>query len=216
MPNKSDEAADIDVVRRVLAGDVNAFEKLVARYQAYVFSIVRKHVPPENVEAVAHDIFVRAYRSLPGYGQKSQFAKWLAGISVRTCAIFLLGAMAGALATGLVVKHRVETFHEKGPPPIKPLFMQRLSHHLELNPEQKIAVSEILEDNQQKLGELRKTYKPRMRQIFSDCFNRIQVQLTPIQQERFESLQEKFPRMIPHRPFNHRPHHRPPHPENRY
>ena len=88
MPNKSDEAADIDVVRRVLAGDVNAFEKLVARYQAYVFSIVRKHVPPENVEAVAHDIFVRAYRSLPGYGQKSQFAKWLAGISVRTCAGF--------------------------------------------------------------------------------------------------------------------------------
>jgi len=208
MPKKSADATDIDVVRRVLAGDVNAFEKLVTRYQAYVFSIVRKHVPLENVEAVAHDIFVRAYRSLPGYGQQSEFAKWLAGIS----AIFLLGALTGALATGLVVKHRIETFHEKGPPPIKPLFMQRLSRHLELNPEQKIAVADILEDTQQKLGELRKTYKPRMRQIFSDCFNRIQSQLTPIQQERFQSLQEKFPRMMPHRPFKHRP----PPPENRH
>ncbi len=88
MPKESAEATDIDVVRRVLAGDVNAFEKLVARYQAYVFSIVRKHVPAENVESVAHDIFVRAYRSLPGYGQQSEFAKWLAGISVRTCAGF--------------------------------------------------------------------------------------------------------------------------------
>ncbi|HMA84857.1 MAG TPA: RNA polymerase sigma factor [Desulfosalsimonadaceae bacterium] len=88
MPKKSADATDIDIVRRVLAGDVNAFEKLVTRYQAYVFSIVRKHVPLENVEAVAHDIFVRAYRSLPGYGQQSEFAKWLAGISVRTCAGF--------------------------------------------------------------------------------------------------------------------------------
>jgi len=88
MPKKSPDATDIDVVRRILAGDVNAFEKLVARYQAYVFSIVRKHVPSENVEAVAHDIFVRAYQSLPGYGQQSEFAKWLAGISVRTCAGF--------------------------------------------------------------------------------------------------------------------------------
>ncbi len=88
MPHKSAEPTDADVVRRVLAGDVNAFEILVARYQAYIFSIVRKHVPMENVEAVAHDIFVRAYRSLPKYQQKSVFSKWLAGISVRACADF--------------------------------------------------------------------------------------------------------------------------------
>ena len=88
MPYKSAEPTDVDVVRRVLAGDVNAFEILMARYQAYVFSIVRKHVPMENVEAVAHDIFVRAYRSLPKYQQKSVFSKWLAGISVRACAAF--------------------------------------------------------------------------------------------------------------------------------
>ena len=88
MPQTPAEATDIDVVRRVLAGDVNAFEILVVRYQAYVFSIVRKHVPAQNLEAVAHDVFVRAYRSLPKYQQKGEFSKWLAGISVRTCAGF--------------------------------------------------------------------------------------------------------------------------------
>lgn len=128
-------------------------------------------MPKAHVEAVAHDIFVRAYQSLPGYRQKSELSKWLAGIS----AIFLLGALTGALVTGLVVKHRIETFQEKGPPPIKPLFMDRLFRHLELNPEQKIAVADIPENTQQKLGRLRKTYKRRMREIFSDCFSRVQA-----------------------------------------
>jgi|SRR6056297_253953 len=88
MPHKSAEPTDRDVVRRVLAGDINAFEVLVARYQAYVFSIVGRHVPTQNVEDVAHDVFVRAYRSLPKYQQKSGVSQWLRGIAVRTCADF--------------------------------------------------------------------------------------------------------------------------------
>ena len=137
--------------------------------------------------------------------------KAIAGIS----AIFILGALTGALGTSLVVKHRIETLHEKGPPPIKPILMDRLSRHLKLSPEQKIAVAKILEETQQALGELRQNYKPRMREIFSDCSSRIQAQLSPIQQKRFRQIEEKFPRMMPHKPFKRGLHHGPPPPESR-
>ncbi|MBS3758988.1 MAG: hypothetical protein KGY61_10030 [Desulfobacterales bacterium] len=135
-----------------------------------------------------------------------KFLKAIAGIT----AIFILGVLTGILGTGLVVKHRIETFHEKGPPPIKAMFMERLSHQLELNPEQKIRIEAILEDTQKDLNRVRQTFRPRIKQVFSTCFNRIEAQLTPIQQKRFKAMQERFPRFMPHPPFKKQPHHRPP------
>lgn len=87
-PENHAEEADMDVVRRVAAGDVNAFEILVNRYRRHVFSIVGRHVPPPDVEAVAHEVFVQAFQSLSGYRAESGFSKWLAGICIRTCAGF--------------------------------------------------------------------------------------------------------------------------------
>lgn len=148
--------------------------------------------------------------------------KAIAGIS----AIFILGAAVGALGTSLVVKHRVETFHEKGPPSIKPLFMDRLSNHLELTAEQEAAVSDILESTQKELTALRRDFRPRVKVIFSDCFDRIETQLTPIQKKQLQSMEENFPRFMHpghprrtprhshHGPSERRPHHRPPPPEN--
>ena len=40
-----DRDEDSEVIRRVLAGEVNAFEVLIDRYKARVFSIVANHVP---------------------------------------------------------------------------------------------------------------------------------------------------------------------------
>ena len=82
------ETPDEDVVRRVAAGDVNAFEILVERYRGFVFAIVGRHVPAAEVEALAHEVFVEAFRSLAGYRSEGAFSNWLAGVCVRTCAGF--------------------------------------------------------------------------------------------------------------------------------
>jgi hypothetical protein len=124
--------------------------------------------------------------------------KAIAGIS----ALLLLGAAAGSLGTGLFVKNRIETFREKGPPPITPLVMERLGRHLELNPEQRQAVKNILEDAQQDLGRLRQEFRPRVSAIFSECFRRIESELTPIQQKRFQRVKNRFPRFL--RPIHRR------------
>jgi len=85
MPYKSDESSDSTIIQNVISGDVNAFEILLERYQSYVFSIVRKHVPTSHADEVAHEVFIRAYQGLSGFSGKSGFKQWLAGISVRTC-----------------------------------------------------------------------------------------------------------------------------------
>ncbi|MDM8526242.1 RNA polymerase sigma factor [Desulfococcaceae bacterium HSG8] len=80
-----DSSSDAEIVRRVIEGDVNAFERLLTKYKNYVFKIVNKHVPYDQVEEIAHDVFVRAYQSLPKFKKKNSFRQWLAAIAVRTC-----------------------------------------------------------------------------------------------------------------------------------
>ncbi|HTK87586.1 MAG TPA: RNA polymerase sigma factor [Nitrospiraceae bacterium] len=76
---------DAEVIRRVVAGEVDLFEELLLRYQEHVGRIVAGHVPREMIEEVAHDVFVRAYTSLPTYSFRTPFSHWLSTIAVRSC-----------------------------------------------------------------------------------------------------------------------------------
>ena len=78
-------ASDIEIVRQVLDGNVNAFELLLKKYQDHVLKIVKKHIPYEQIEETAHDVFIRAYQSLPTFKNTSNFKHWLSSIAVRTC-----------------------------------------------------------------------------------------------------------------------------------
>ena len=55
------------------------------RYQDHVGRIVAGHVPREMIDEVAHDVFVRAYTSLPTYSFRTPFSHWLSTIAVRSC-----------------------------------------------------------------------------------------------------------------------------------
>lgn len=55
------------------------------RHQEHVARIVAGHVPREMVDEVAHDVFVRAYTSLPTYSFRTPFSHWLSTIAVRSC-----------------------------------------------------------------------------------------------------------------------------------
>lgn len=85
MQNDTVRFNDIDIIRRVIDGDVNAFESLLIKYKEHVLRIVSRHIPHYQVEETAQNVFVRAYQSLPTFKQKSGFKQWLSGIAVRTC-----------------------------------------------------------------------------------------------------------------------------------
>ena len=80
-----DDLVDSQIIRQVLEGQVDAFEILLKRYQHQVFQIVGGHVPRAMVPEVASEVFIRAYKALPGYEGRNTFGSWLTGIAVRCC-----------------------------------------------------------------------------------------------------------------------------------
>lgn len=82
MPSQPDDAA---LIKRIVEGDVEAYEPLVKRYQAHVAGIVARKVPYDSVAEVSHEVFVRAYVSLSGYQGRKPFKGWLSTVAVRAC-----------------------------------------------------------------------------------------------------------------------------------
>ena len=85
MNNGSCDPDDSEIVHQVVAGNVNAFEHLLKKYQNYVLGIVKKHMPYDQVRDVTQDVFIRAYQSLRTFKGDSSFEQWLSTIAVRTC-----------------------------------------------------------------------------------------------------------------------------------
>ena len=82
------EATEAELIARVRAGEVNAFEPLITRHRQQVLAIAARHVPAAEVAATAQDVFVRAFLSLKGYRAEQPFGHWLARIAVRACCDF--------------------------------------------------------------------------------------------------------------------------------
>ncbi|MFH1038151.1 MAG: RNA polymerase sigma factor [PVC group bacterium] len=76
---------DREIIEEIRSGNVDAFEKLIVRYENRVFAIVSRHLPADKAAETAHDVFCRAYRSLGGYRPEKPFEHWISKVAVRTC-----------------------------------------------------------------------------------------------------------------------------------
>lgn len=75
---------DIHLIQAVLQGNQSAFRTLVERYQSYVFTIAFKVLKNrEQAQEVAQDVFIKVYRMLGSFQQKSKFSTWLYTIAYR-------------------------------------------------------------------------------------------------------------------------------------
>lgn len=79
------------LVERAVAGDQNAFELLVIKYQRRIQRLIGRMVRDVDlVEDIAQETFIRAYRALHQFRGDSQFYTWLYRIAVNTAKKFLL------------------------------------------------------------------------------------------------------------------------------
>lgn len=78
--------SDAAVVRRVLAGDTEAYALLVERYyQRCARYAVRVIGNREDAEEAVQDTLLRAFRSLDRYEERGQFTSWLFRILANQC-----------------------------------------------------------------------------------------------------------------------------------
>jgi RNA polymerase sigma-70 factor, ECF subfamily len=82
--------ADAQLVERVQAGDQQAFNLLVTKYQRRVIRLVSRLVrDPAEVEDITQEAFIKAYRALPNFRGESAFYTWLYRIAVNTAKNYL-------------------------------------------------------------------------------------------------------------------------------
>lgn len=79
------EVTDKQLVARVQKGDSRAFDMLVLKYQHKIFSLIARYVnDADEVQDVAQEAFIKAYRALPRFRGDSAFYTWLYRIAINT------------------------------------------------------------------------------------------------------------------------------------
>lgn len=81
----SESDQDWAIVRRVQAGDVGAFDKLILKYRERLYSVVYNLTSNhEDANDLTQEAFIKAFRSINKFKFKSSFFTWLYRIGVNT------------------------------------------------------------------------------------------------------------------------------------
>lgn len=86
-------APDVDqqLVERVQKGDKRAFDLLVLKYQHKIFAVISRFIRDHaEVQDVAQDAFIKAYRALPNFRGDSAFYTWMYRIAINTAKNYLV------------------------------------------------------------------------------------------------------------------------------
>jgi len=76
---------DQQLVARVQKGDPRAFDLLVLKYQHKIFGLISRYIQDaDEVQDVAQEAFIKAYRALPRFRGDSAFYTWLYRIAINT------------------------------------------------------------------------------------------------------------------------------------
>ena len=108
-----DREADQVLVERVQRGDKQAFGLLVAKYQRKLIRLLSRMIRDSaEVEDVAQEAFIKAYRALPSFRGESAFYTWLYRIGINTAKNFLAGQGRRAPTTTDFANEEAESFEE--------------------------------------------------------------------------------------------------------
>jgi RNA polymerase sigma-70 factor (ECF subfamily) len=111
----SERETDQLLVERAQAGDQRAFEVLVAKYQRKVARLLSRFVrDPAEVEDVAQEAFIKAYRALPSFRGDSAFYTWLYRISINTAKNYLVAQGRRAPTSTEFDAEEAEVFEDAG------------------------------------------------------------------------------------------------------
>lgn len=87
----SEREVDQLLVERAQRGDKQAFGLLVSKYQRKLGRLLSRLIrDPAEVEDVAQEAFIKAYRALPSFRGESAFYTWLYRIGVNTAKNYLV------------------------------------------------------------------------------------------------------------------------------
>lgn len=109
----SEREIDQVLVERAQRGDKHAFEQLVQKYQRKLARLLSRFIrDPAEVEDVAQEAFIKAYRALPSFRGDSAFYTWLYRIGTNTAKNFLVAQGRRAPTSTSYDSEEAETFDD--------------------------------------------------------------------------------------------------------
>ena len=85
MTAQNAQDTDQQLVARVQKGDKRAFDLLVLKYQHKIFAIISRFIKdPVEVQDVAQEAFIKAYRAMGNFRGDSAFYTWIYRIAINT------------------------------------------------------------------------------------------------------------------------------------
>jgi len=110
-PKLHDSLSDVEIVRRVLAGESSLFELILRRYNQRIYRAVRAIVRDESeVEDVMQHAYVNAYTHLHQFAERASFTTWLTRIAINE-------ALARVRPWGLTNDTVMDTIESRAPDP---------------------------------------------------------------------------------------------------
>jgi len=112
-PLLGERQIDQVLVERAQSGDKHAFELLVVKYQRKLARLLSRFIrDPAEVEDVAQEAFIKAYRALPSFRGDSAFYTWLYRIGINTAKNFLVSQGRRAPTSTGFDAEEAETFDD--------------------------------------------------------------------------------------------------------
>ena len=109
----SDREIDQQLVERVQRGDKQAFGLLVSKYQRKLNRLLSRLIRDSaEVEDVAQETFIKAYRALPSFRGESAFYTWLYRIGINTAKNYLVARDRRAPTSTEFDADEAETFED--------------------------------------------------------------------------------------------------------
>ena len=109
----ADRDIDQQLVERAQRGDKQAFDLLVSKYQRKLGRLLSRFIrDPGEVEDVAQEAFIKAYRALPSFRGDSAFYTWLYRIGINTAKNYLVAMGRRAPTTTEFDADEAESFED--------------------------------------------------------------------------------------------------------
>lgn len=109
----SERKVDFALIERVRKGDRRAYDLLVIKYQRKIMRLLARMInDPADVEDVAQETFIKAYRALPQFRGDSAFYTWLYRIAINSARNWQAASMRRPNTVSTTETENGETFNQ--------------------------------------------------------------------------------------------------------
>lgn len=96
-----EQDTDARLIKRVQEGDKKAYDLLILKYQRKVMRLIAHLVrQPNEIEDIAQEVFIKAYRAIPTFKGDSAFYTWLYRITINCTHSYLEKNVKRSLLSG--------------------------------------------------------------------------------------------------------------------